>query len=362
MKKLIVGFCLFLSTWPAAADVWGARAGGGHGDVNTRGQNTPASANIPAIPEMPSSITTIEQASEWVSTITHPDPPTQNRMRAEAARQIVQQRMSVVNGPAGYIKQTFPIDEVWTSAADGPHPNAPIPPNSFRDRASAVMDYARGRITPTTPEQQQNMEYWRGVGPEQAAWDLGLGACTEHAHVMANILRGAGVEVEVMSSTAGHVFPVVNLPADYDPDMPWTWGDDAYVPDSWLATGMTAEQAWVEGWIFGRGTYHLGNSVGSRATLDRLSQLDDLSERQADVYRTIWERLPPSLRTRYPAPPPEEVALPTIERGSMGGGRGGRDGGFSRSGPLNNGGVGGTHTHTGGGADAPRGGGGCSGY
>lgn len=356
MRRLLLGL-LLATTMAAGADPWGMRAGGAAGNVNAR----PRQAQIPAIPAIPEGIETRAQAAQWISSIHHEDPTTQNAMRAEAARQVVSTRVDVVNDVSGYAWQVNPLQPLkfW---GDGLHPDAPIPTRTYGDRAAAVMDYSRGTIKPKTPEQQANLDYWRSIGPEQAAWDLGLGACTEHAHLVAEILREAGVEVQVFNSTNGHVFPVVNLPPGADPDMPWTWGD-AYIPDSWMGQGMTPEQAWYNHWIFGRGSGYVGagSANTSRERLLALARsLRNDDPELIEEWRELWERLPPSIRDRYPEPP---QANSRIQRGTMGG-QGGGQNGFTGSGPRNTGNIGGGptggHTHQGG-RDVPTGGG-CSGY
>ena len=98
-------------------------------------------------------------------------------------------------------------------------------------------------------------------GRERAelAWEYKLGACEECATLMHILLTGAGVKnVKLLKSDCPHAFPVVNIAEDAHPDIPWTWGEDFWIPDAWNnKIFRTPEVVWKEGSIFDGGACYV---------------------------------------------------------------------------------------------------------
>lgn len=263
-------------------------------------------------------------------------------MRADAARLVVQQNVEVMNWGANYILQIVPVDKLWESSS-----------NSVVGRAEAL----RGREV-------------YGDAQNQLAWDLGLGACEEHSTLVARILREAGERVEILRSSAGHAFPVVNRRPGSDPDVPSSWGSEAVVPDSWLGRTVTPEQAWNEGWIFngGKAFVHSGTETPIRELLPRLLESirrGNPNDKVRSTYTQLFERASPEIRSELGMPDPADLfggaSESSIERGTMTGGEGNAPV-LIAPGSTQPGGPGG-HTHGPGGVDIPSsGGGGCPGY
>lgn len=316
----------------------------------------PGSINSPPLGDTTSTAVTpppqtIAEAVAQVSSIQHPDPATQTRMRADAARAIVQNRVFSFNGPAGYFLQTLPID-------------APFPGDSVLSRTEQIMA-ERAR---------------QGGDPGGLAWQLGVGACNEHSDLVSRILRGAGENVQVFMSDAGHALPVVGLPPDADPDIPSTWGPNAIIPDSWLGETLTPQEAWNEGWIFNDGEAHVSGPntrLPTRATLEHiLSQGPDYLSRPNvwERYVELINRLPADMLADFTFPdgslPPDpngprpgsdggrDIERGTYGQGGRGGGPLGGPGLINPNGGINSGG----HSHGPQGQDIPTSGGGCGGY
>jgi hypothetical protein len=178
-----------------------------------------------------------------VRAVTDPDPITQNRKRAEEAKRIVTGRVKVTNDISGTVLQTLPVD-VWNWVTD----------NGNLKTRGQIIDHARA----------QNWDL------AKVAWIIQAGQCDEHSSLMQYILKSAGVDNVVIFRSAGpHAWPVVNLAPDADPDIPWTWGPNAFVPDSWSGETLTPEQTWGESLYFDNGKKFVFSGRERRATTTR---------------------------------------------------------------------------------------------
>jgi hypothetical protein len=149
----------------------------------------------------------IEDAIAIVAKITDPDPHKQDELRARAAFNMVRDRIKIINDVGGAILQTMPVD-VWNYFSSC---------GNIKARTEA-LDIARAK----------------GWDIARASWIVRAGACDENSSLMKEILTRAGVaNVTILRSGSPHAFPVVGLAADADPDIPWTWGPNAIVPDTW---------------------------------------------------------------------------------------------------------------------------------
>lgn len=230
---------------------------------------------------------TIEQAIAAVKAVTDPDPIKQDRQRAEKALKIVQARVKVINDLSGTFLQTIPID-VWNQAFGEP---------TILDRAK-VLDAARAK----------------GWDLARAAWTIKGGACDEHASLMKMILQSAGVaNVKIMRSNSPHAFPVVNIAADADPDIPWTWGKDAFIPDSWAGEVVSPVDSWDKRLYFAGGKCFVspGASLSTREKLEKMVvKGNDYLKQHCDVYKellTRFAKIPAGVRDQMSFQPPRNV-------------------------------------------------------
>lgn len=223
---------------------------------------------------------TLEEAVAQVRAVTHPTPHQQARLRAREAMAIVGERVTVVNDASSFcaIVAGLGDDEL-----------------AMMDQIDAARD--------------------AGTSLAQAAWDAGGGRCAEHGDLMAHLLREAGERVIVLSSTAGHAFPLVHYADGFDPDNPWTWGEHAFIADTWLENAWghvglidDPEDAWDDNWIFGDGRYVVTSGNEGLSTRQRM----EFYLRRGRGY--IEQRCPTYRETlaaflRYPEEVREDLAM-----------------------------------------------------
>lgn len=223
---------------------------------------------------------TIEAAIQQVQQITNPDPRMQDRLRAAEAMRIVHNRLLTTNDASGLLFNTLPVD-FWNNINGGGK-------TKTRDE---FIEYMR------------NTPGWDVV---KGAWAAKAGRCNEHAAVMAAILKGAGVNVTVLESDreGGHAFPVVDLAPGADPDVPWTWGKDAVVYDSWSGSATNRPgDLWAQDIYFGKGAHHVWSSKTRKPTraliADMVARGSDYVKAHCDEYKKLMAKLqnaPPEAR------------------------------------------------------------------
>jgi hypothetical protein len=174
---------------------------------------------------------TIEDAIAQVAAIKDPDPYKQDRLKANAAFKMVTNRILIINDISGTMLQTIPAD-IWN------------------DFTSCGRTKARAEALAVARE--------KGWDLARASWNLKAGACDENVSLMQEILTRAGVKnVVILRSNSPHAFPVVGLAPDADPDIPWTWGEHAFVPDTWVKTNypppLDVDKIWNKSLYFGGG-------------------------------------------------------------------------------------------------------------
>ncbi|MEK7865742.1 MAG: hypothetical protein AAB434_03605 [Planctomycetota bacterium] len=232
---------------------------------------------------------TIEDAIAQVKAITDTDPSLQTRLRAEAAQRIVANRVKVLNDLSGTTLQSIPVD-LWNWSE-----------GTIKDRAE-VIEKAR----------KMNWDMAR------VAWILKGGMCDEHASLVVEILRKSGENAVVLRSPR-HAFPVVGMAADADPDIPWTWGDKALVPDSWKGETLGPEEVWSEALFFDGGESHVysgaKDALTTREWLRHYNErgLDLIQQHRAEYEKLLakWHRIPAAIRYRLAFKPIED--LPPVE-------------------------------------------------
>ncbi len=151
--------------------------------------------------------TQIQQAIQQVNSITDPNPIRQNELRAEEAKKIIMGRVRTTN-PDG--QEETPEFKALNDEID-----------ALRDR--------------------------KGVSGEDLinwTWEKRAGRCDEQVNLMKKILEASGVKVTVATSTKNHTFLIVNLAPNAELDIPWTWGENAIAPDSWLGKTLKPEDSW----------------------------------------------------------------------------------------------------------------------
>lgn len=212
---------------------------------------------------------TIEEAIEKIKAITDPDPFRQDRLRAEEAKRIVSKRVKVLNDVSGTLLQTMPVD-VWNWLTED---------GNLKTRGQ-VLDAARAK----------------GWDLAKVAWLIEGGQCDEHASLMQRILQGAGVQnVKIFISDHPHAFPVVNAAPDAEADIPWTWGPNAFVPDSWANETWNAVDTWHRKIYFNNGESFVGGTEKktkdrpaagktARQLLQEFGERRELAERNCDQY------------------------------------------------------------------------------
>jgi hypothetical protein len=216
---------------------------------------------------------TIPQAIEQVLAITAGKPEVQTRARATEAMRIVHNRVAVNNDGWGTVTQTV-------------SPNSDL---ALRDKAlEAVREGGR-------------------VDPEQYAWDQRNGRCAEHAYLVQRILWGAG-EGCVILTNSHHTFPAVGLAPNADADIPWTWGPNAVVADSWENKVVPAVDTWNDASYFNGGRDSVYNSrqgrIPTRAMLEAFNlRGPDFIWQYRDIYQHLLDRyqqIPESVRNDGP--------------------------------------------------------------
>lgn len=189
----------------------------------------------------PSTPETLDKAIEQVKAVYEADPTLSERRRAEKAAQkamaIIRSRITVYNGSEE--------DHDWHQFKYTWNP-------LYRRKFDA---FAAKRF--------------KIIGREHAehAWSYELGACDECAALMSELLKGAGVKnVTILKSNSPHAFPVVGLAKDANPDIPWTWGENFWIPDAWaIRYYMVPETVWNDPNIFSEGEYYVDLPAGNDA-------------------------------------------------------------------------------------------------
>jgi hypothetical protein len=165
----------------------------------------------------------------------------------------------------------------------------------------------------------------RGESLARAAWDAGGGRCAEHGDLMTYLLREAGERAIVLSSTAGHAFPLVNYADGFDPDNPWTWGPHAFIADTWLENAWghvgfidDPEDAWDDNWIFADGTKDVSSGNEPLSTRQYMRVFMERGrafiESRCEKYRpvlTSYLRYPADIQAEIGLNPPQDVCLET---------------------------------------------------
>lgn len=235
---------------------------------------------------------TIDDAVALVKAITDSDPNVQDRKRAEKAVEIVRTRVEVLNDFSGTFLQTLPVD-FWNYFKEE---------GNIKTRAE-VISVARAK----------------GWSLAEVAWLIKGGQCDEHASLMQMILRRAGVtNVKILRSNSPHAFPVVNLADDYDPDNPWTWGEHAFVPDSWSGAILNPIDTWYErhnlpySIYFKEGEYYVNN--GTDTTREKLKKMMGRGRAYLQNHCTVFHvllqrflRYPVDIRQKLPLKPPLDL-------------------------------------------------------
>jgi len=234
-----------------------------------------------ALPAHCSGPETIDEAVAMVNAVRDPDSRTQTLLRCKEAQRIVHERITILNGAWGTFLQTIPID-VWNKFSET---------GSYKDRDEALAAL-------------RNM---KGIDGAQAAWILKAGHCAEHATLVKTILERAGMKVVVVTSTAPHDFPVVNPAQGFDPDIPFTWGDNFVVPDSWtdgtIAGGLDGQVAlWNGGHYFNGGSCYcfVTARTTTRETLAHFVEKGkEYTEQRCPMYKSLvdkYNKIPPEYR------------------------------------------------------------------
>ncbi|MBX9694169.1 MAG: hypothetical protein K2Z81_17430, partial [Cyanobacteria bacterium] len=245
---------------------------------------------------------TIQQAIETVKAIQNPDVERQTFLRADKAREIVANRVATLNGGWGMFLQTLPLDQWNRLLAEG----------TYKSRSEAI---ARLRVV-------------KGGDSVKAAWTLKAGMCYEHANLVKMILKGAGVDCQILTSNAPHDFPVVNLPASADADIPFTWGSKVIVPDSWENVTYSGPEMvdvlWKSMHHFQGGAAWVSRGTDRITTRQRLQHMvkggKPLVQTHCAEYRKLvakYNLIPQGLRPYGPTYPPKWCA---DEEESAGGG------------------------------------------
>ncbi|HEY6342937.1 MAG TPA: hypothetical protein VIY49_15700 [Bryobacteraceae bacterium] len=156
----------------------------------------------------------------------------------------------------------------------------------------------------------------------QKTWEAGMGVCDPQATLMQVLLTDSGVASTILrrDGTNGHAFPVVGLDKGADPDNPWTWGSNAFVPDSWQGETISGPQnIWDNGEIFNGGTYHVYDGrvklPPTRELIDDLAAHPNMFDNSPGALLALVERIdayPPEIRDQLLAklPQPLDYAIP----------------------------------------------------
>lgn len=231
----------------------------------------------------------IDDAIAIVAKITDPDPARQDELKARAAFNMVTDRIKILNDTSGWVFQRIPVDfwNYFTSCSN------------IKARAEA-LDIARAK----------------GWDIARASWIVKAGACDENASLMTELLKRGGVKnITILRSPSPHAFPVVGLAPDADPDIPWTWGPNAFLPDSWSRTfygrPLDLDKIWEDSLYFNGGDYFVA-PYAHTTTRELLSQMvkkgDDYIRQHCDVYRPAMEKfmkIPQKYLDRMSLKPPK---------------------------------------------------------
>ncbi|MCF8234265.1 MAG: hypothetical protein K9G67_09615 [Bacteroidales bacterium] len=235
---------------------------------------------------------TIDEAVELIKKIKHADPFQQDRLRAEKAFQIVTDRVEVLNDFSGSFLQTLPVD-FWNYFQEE---------GNIKTRAE-VMAFARDK----------------GWNMGEVAWLIKGGQCDEHASLMQILLQRSGVKnVTIVRSNSPHAFPVVNPLPGFDPDNPWTWGKNAFVPDSWAGKVILPLDTWYENHDFPSSIYFKEGEyyadMGSMTNRERLKKYlnrgSTFIREHCDTYKPIlnnYLKYPAEVRAKLGLNPPEDI-------------------------------------------------------
>ena len=252
----------------------------------------------------------IEDAVAIVAKITDPDPGKQDALKAQAAYNMVTDRIKIINDASGHLFQRLPVD-FWNYFSSCGNIKA----------RTQTLDIARAK----------------GWDIARASWIVRAGACDENASLMTEILKRGGVKnITILRSPSPHAFPVVGLAPDADPDIPWTWGPNAVVPDSWsrklYPTPLDLDKIWEDSLYFNGGENFVA-AYAHTTTRELLSQMvkrgDDYIKQHCDVYRPAmvkFMRIPEKYRLKMTLKPPkvEDVCPLTGWAGDTWYGDGGR--------------------------------------
>ena len=230
-------------------------------------------------------IDTIDQAIQKVKSIYGPDPATQNQLRAEAAKQIIMDRIRTTN-----------------------------PDNKLDPNLEKIDDEL---------EKLRNSNIG-GAELVKWTWDNRAGRCDEQLNVLKKILDASGVPYRAATSTLNHTFLVVNLAPDADLDNPWTWGPNAVAPDPWAKTTYSPMQAWESKYYFSEGEGFVGDAQDPFSTRQLIEKLQSLKNPNAidinckanmrkplDYRKAIndYFKIPLEYRKRFNFRPAEDYAI-----------------------------------------------------
>lgn len=240
----------------------------------------------------------LEDAIAQVAAIKDPDPYKQDRLKAESAFKMVTDRIKIINDISGTALQTLPVD-VWNYFTSC---------SNIKARAEA-LEVARAK----------------GWDLARASWLLRAGACDENSSLMKEILTRAGVKnVVILRSSSPHAFPVVGLAPDADPDIPWTWGERAFVPDTWsrklYPPPLDIEAIWNSSLYFNSGDNYVspGAHTTTRELLASMAKKGpDFIKQHCNEYRPAmgkFMRIPEKYRLKMNLkPPPVEDVCPVAD-------------------------------------------------
>jgi hypothetical protein len=200
----------------------------------------------------------VKDAAKYIEQIKHPDLEVENKLRAEAAIEIIKARqvhtLSYEGVPWGTaMKSLASFGGIAYMATGGHYSGGPNDALGFknRERLSNREKFANGE----------------DVDIAGSTWDTRLAQCGEHAELLGSLLQESGVPgVEVMcvqdpkDAVSNHAFVVVGRKPDSDPKDPLSWGK-AMVADSfgvdWNGSGHVIQDmndVWTGGGYFRKGS------------------------------------------------------------------------------------------------------------
>jgi hypothetical protein len=102
----------------------------------------------------------------------------------------------------------------------------------------------------------------------------------------------------------------VNLPPGADPDIPWTWGKDAFIADSWQGGIVSPLESWETKIYFNSGKAFVapGAALSTREKLQKMAERGEAYIKQhCDVYEPLmvkFKQIPPEMRDSMSFRPP----------------------------------------------------------